>query len=441
MHPIAIRLVAALALLFTAAAQPARAVTLIRDAEIEYALDQLAAPVLRAAGLSPDRVQVLLIHDRTMNAFVIGNDAIFIHTGLVLQLDSAAQLQAVIAHEAAHIANGHITRRMTNMRMAQNGAGFGLALAIAVAAAGGEADAVAGIAVGSAQSAQRRFFAHTRAEEASADQASIRYLLSAGVPTAGAVEVLQIFRGQEALSVDRQDPYARTHPLTTDRLRALQALVSANPGTPRDTEAAAYWFARAQGKLSAFIRAPGWTLREVRGRTDAVSVMRAAVAYHRQPDPDRAIATMRAVVNAAPDDAFYHDLYGQILLEKRQTSAAVQAFARAADLAPNEPLILGGYGRALLALDTDAGNARAVQVLEQARARDDRDARILRDLGQAYARTGQPGQASLAVAERYALIGRMEDAALHAGRAADQLPRGSAPWQRAQDVLSAARQQ
>ena len=298
--------------------------------------------------------------------------------------------------------------------------------------------------MGSAKSAQRRVLCpYAGRGKPRPTKASIRYLLSAGSdPPAGAVEVLQIFsraRGPVGRPPGALCP--RPIPLTTDRLRALQALVSANPGTPRDTEAAAYWFARAQGKLSAFIRAPGWTLREVRGRTDAVSVMRAAVAYHRQPDPDRAIATMRAVVNAAPDDAFYHDLYGQILLEKRQTSAAVQAFARAADLAPNEPLILGGYGRALLALDTDAGNARAVQVLEQARARDDRDARILRDLGQAYARTGQPGQASLAVAERYALIGRMEDAALHAGRAADQLPRGSAPWQRAQDVLSAARQQ
>lgn len=441
MHRSAIRLFAALMLTFTAAAQPARAVTLIRDADIEHALDELAAPVLRAAGLNPDLVKVLLVDDRRMNAFVVNNRVIFIHTGLVLELDTAAQLQAVIAHEAAHIANGHITRRMTNMRASETGAGFGLALALAVAAAGGDTQGAAGIAAGAAAAAQRRFFAHTRAEESAADQSSIRYLLRAGVPTESAVEVLDIFRGQEVLSVSRQDPYARTHPLTSDRLRALQGLVAANPGGDGDRQAADYWFARAQGKLSAFTRSPGWTLRQVRGETDQISVMRAAIAYHRQPDPDRAIATIGALVDALPRDPFIRELQGQILLENRQTQAAVRAYRAATELAPREPLILGGYGRALLAIDTADSNAEAVQVLERARAADGRDARILRDLGLAYARTGQPGLASLAVAERHALAGRMDDAALHAQRAADRLPRGSAPWQRAQDVLSAARQQ
>ena len=82
----------------------------------------------------------------------------------------------------------------------------------------------------------------------------------------------------------------------------------------------------------------------------------------------------------------------------------------------------------------------ALTQLEAARTRDFRDARVLRDLGQAYAETGQNGMASLAVAERYALQGRMKDAGYHAERASGLLPRGSPPWQRAQDVAVAAEQ-
>ncbi|MGB7318287.1 MAG: tetratricopeptide repeat protein, partial [Planktotalea sp.] len=105
---------------------------------------------------------------------------------------------------------------------------------------------------------------------------------------------------------------------------------------------------------------------------------------------------------------------------------------------PNNALILGGYGRALLA----AGQPKqALQTLEAARARDFRDPSVLRDLGSAYALTGQPAMASLAAAERHALNGRFKDAALHANRAVARLPQGSGPWQRAQDVLSAAEQQ
>lgn len=418
-------------------ALPAHAVSLIRDADIEHSLDQLAAPILRAAGLNPNNVRILIVNDSGLNAFVINGRAIFIHSGLLQRLDTAEQLQSVIAHEAAHIANGHISRRLTNMRGSQTAVGFGMALALAVALASDNAAAAGGVAAGAAGAAQRQFFSHTRAEESAADQSSVRFLLSAEVDPQGAVEVLELFRGQEALSVSRQDPYARTHPLTSDRLRALRGLIAANPGSAQSNPNADFWFARAQGKLSAFTQNPGWTLRRTRGNTDPISVMRQAVAYHRQADANRAIGAMQALLQSYPNDAYWHELYGQILLESRQAGPAVQAYQRAVNLNDREPLILGGYGRALLALDTADANARAVRTLERARALDGQSSAILRDLGQAYARTGQPGLASLAAAERYALQGRLDDAIVHATRAADRLPRGSAPWQRAQDVLSA----
>jgi predicted Zn-dependent protease len=61
-------------------------------------------------------------------------------------------------------------------------------------------------------------------------------------------------------------------------------------------------------------------------------------------------------------------------------------------------------------------------------------------MSQAYAKTGQNGMAALVTAERYALVGRLDDAGLHAKRATALLPRGSATWRRAQDVLLAYEQ-
>ncbi|MCF2872741.1 M48 family metalloprotease [Octadecabacter sp. G9-8] len=431
-------LILSMSLMLLTAASPARAVNLIRDADIEHSLDQLAAPILRAAGLNPSNVRILIVNDSGLNAFVINGRAIFVHSGLLQRLTSAEQLQSVIAHEAAHIANGHISRRLTNLRGTNTAAGFGLALALAVALAGNNAEAAGAVAVGSVGSAQRQFFSHTRAEESAADQSAVRFMLRAGVNPRGALEVLDMFRGQEALSVSRQDPYARTHPLTSDRIRAMRGLVAANPSTADTNLNSEYWFARAQGKLSAFVQNPGWTLRRVRGDDSQLATMRRAVAYHRRADANRAIQTMQSLIASAPNDAYWYELYGQILLESRQAGPAVQAYQNAVSLNGNEPLILGGYGRALLALDTADGNARAVRALERARALDGQSSAILRDLGQAYAKTGQPGLASLATAERYALQGRINDAVVHATRASDRLPRGSAPWQRAQDVLSAA---
>lgn len=425
------------ALLMFCATTPVRAVTLLRDPDIEHGLKRLAAPVLKAAGLSPTGIDILIVDDRSLNAFVVDSNHIFINSGLMLKMQTAPMLQSVIAHEAAHIANGHLVRRPVNLRNARTAAGIGSILAAAAAVAVGGGEAAGAAAIGAQSTAQRLFFAHTRAEENAADQSGVRFLARAGIDTTGALEVLDIFRGQEVLSAARQDPYARTHPLSADRYRVVKRLSEAYAGEARENPEAAYWFARAKGKLSAFKRSPKWTLNRAgeHGYAD-VKAMREAVAWHRRSDLRKALAAMDRALAARPNDPYYLELKGQILMENRQFDAAASAYGRAAGLAPKHPLILGAYGRAQLARGQ---LGQALQLLEDARARDGRDPRVLRDLAAAHAKQGNQGMASLVTAERYAMIGRLEDAGTHAGRASDLLPRGSPGWRRAQDVLSAAK--
>lgn len=417
-------------------ALPAQALTILRDADIEYSLSQLAAPILRAAGLSPGSVKVLLVQNDRLNAFVTDPHHIFLHTGLLLRLKTPEAVQAVIAHEAAHIANGHLSRRAGNMATARTAAGFGLAVAAAAALAGA-GDAAGGIAVGSVSSALRRFLVHTRAEEASADQSAVRTLTRAGIDPRGAMEVYELFRGQEALSSSRQDPYALTHPLSSERLRALRAYVQANSKGQPTSDAARYWHARARGKLSAFLRSPAVTMRESKSAISAdLRLMQEAVAWHRRSNVKRAIPLIDKALAMRPKDPFLWDLKGELLLKGRQPKSAVPAYQRALQLAPGNALIGGGLGRAQLA----AGDVRAaVRTLEQARNRDFRNPTILRDLAQAYARTGKTGMASVVTAERYALAGRLKDAEIHAKRAMGLMPPGSPGYRRAEDIALAAR--
>lgn len=434
-HPFRFLVSLLLTLVFVLTALPARAVTLLRDPDIEHSLSQLAAPVLRAAGIGGN-IRVLVVKDSRLNAFVLDSKHIFVHSGMLLRLSSAAEFQAVVAHEAAHIANGHIARRMANLGTARNAAGLGIALAAIAAAAGADPSAAAGIAIGTNSSANRMFLAHTRAEEASADQSGVRYMVNAGVDPKAAVDLHEMFRGQESLSASRRDPYTRSHPLSRDRIRALKGFVSGYGGKTKPNPAADYWFARAQGKLSGFVRSPKWTLLRAKESPSAdIRAMREAAAHHRRSNRPKALKAINRAITMRPKDPFYQELKGQILLESRQFGAAVSAYKRAVSLAPRNALILGGYGRAQLA----AGNPRAARAtLEKARARDFRDARVLRDLGGAYARTGNNGMASAVTAERYALQGRLKDAGIHAKRAMGLLPRGSAAWRRSQDILIAA---
>lgn len=440
MRSIARVVVILFATLFVAEPRNASAATLIRDADIEHSLQQLAAPILRAAGLSPSRVGIYVVQDRNLNAFVLDNSGIYIHSGMILRLTRAAELQAVIAHEAAHIANGHIVRRGVNAQSARNVALLGMALSAAAGAATGQGAAAAGVALGVASSSQRVFFGHTRAEESAADQSGIRYMAAAGADTSGAVSVMELFSGQEALPERRQDIYARSHPLSRDRLRTLKGLAASYKKATKPDPAMEYWFDRAKGKLSAFTRNPKWTFQRSKESPAAdVRAMREAVAFHRLNQTGKALASLDRARAARPGDPYYDELRGQILMESRNWGAAANAYAAAAQRAPRNSLILAGYGRALVALGGQQRYQQAVVYLERATASDWRNDLALRDLGTAYAKLGNRGMAALVTAEGHALRGRTKEARILAQRAADMLPGGSAGWRRAQDVLNAVK--
>ena len=160
--------------------------------------------------------------------------------------------------------------------------------------------------------------------------------------------------------------------------------------------------------------------------------MREAAARHRLSQSGAALKAINGAIALKPDDAYFYELKGQILLENRRFSEAVAAYRKAVDLAPRDALCLASLGRALLAADRPR---EALGPLEQARSRDFRNTSMLRDLGAAYARTGNNGMAALATAERYALQGRLKDAGVLAKRASGLLSTGSRGWRRAQDIL------
>ena len=425
-----VRLVALVSFAFYA--QIAQAAGLLRDSDIEEGLSQLAAPVLIAAGLSPVSTKILVVNDDRLNAFVIDRRHIFLHSGLILRSKTPEMLQSVIAHEAAHIANGHIARRRQALQLTRNAANFGTALAVAVGAASGSGQAATGIALGIRGSATRKFLSHSRAEESSADQSALGYMVRSGINPMGMVDTLDMFVGQENLIVGRQDPYVRSHPLTRDRMRSVETMAMAHDDLPSDP-GMVYWHARVVGKLSAFQRAPSWTLgRVMDSHSGDIKHMRSAIAHGRAGQLNLAISAIDRAIAQRPNDPFYQDLKAELYMRNRAFSQSARAYKKAHDMRPKDAIILAGYGRALLA---DGQFSQALDILERARVRDFRNSALLRDLGVAYSKLGKNAMASLVTAERYALQGRIKDAKVHANRAAAGLPVGSPSWQRAQDVV------
>lgn len=429
---------ASIALALSLTVSSANAQGLLRDAEIERSLRRIAQPILNSAGLSGSSVKFFIVNDRSMNAFVAGGKNIFVNYGLITRMKSVEQLQSVLAHEIGHITGGHLAQRIAGASQARTAAGIGVLLGAAVGAASGNAGAGAGIIAGSSSAATRNFLTHTRAQEASADQAGIRYMQNAGIDPKAALDVLKLFEGQNLLSAKRRDPYAQTHPLTQARMSAIRGFVAAyKPRPTKQAENAAYWYARMRAKFIGFTGNPKSVLRKVGKKDNAeIAIYTRAIAYHHKPDPKNAAREIKRLLTNWPNDPFYNELNGQFLLETGNASGAVKAYRRAVQLAPKEPQILAGLGRAQNA----AGNYKsALKTLKSAYAKDPRDGRMLRELAVAYAKNKQGGWASVVTAERYALRGNFKLAATHAKRAQGLLPSGSTGWLKAEDILGYAR--
>ncbi len=437
------RLTTCLAAALVAAAPTAHAAGLIRDAEIERTLRTASEPIFKAAGLDAASVNMFIINDPSLNAFVAGGNNIFIHAGLVQRLPHVELFQAVIAHEVAHITGGHLAQRAVQAGSAGNAVGLGFLLGVAAAAAGG-APAGVGVAIGTADAVGKTLFKYSRTQESIADRTSVRYLADSNIDPAAIIDVLEMLDAQEALYGSGANPYVLSHPLPATRIAQLRNAVDQHriaEGNSQRAAELAYWYARARAKFQGFLGRPARNLRDAgsRGNSETATIVR-AISQFRLPDPATAIREADRLLDLRPNDPFYHELKGQILLESNQARAAVESYRKAVSIAGDEPLLLAGLGRAQLAARDAYSNDSALATLTRAYRLDPRDGRMLRDLAIAYQRSGQNGMASLATAERFALASDFRQAALHAARAQQQLAAGTADWQKARDILAAVGQ-
>lgn len=409
----------------------------IRDAEIEDIIRGYAAPLLQSAGIAPGDVDLILVNDNAINAFVAGGMNIFIFTGLIRQAESPDEVIGVLAHEIGHIAGGHIARLGAEIEQASTQALLSTILGVAAAVAAGRPDVGAAVAVGGQATAVRGLVAHTRVQESAADQAAFTYLQGAGRTAQGLVDVLGRLADQELVSSQHQDPYVRTHPLSRDRLQtAIRAVEREGAGVVSASAEERARFERMRSKLAGFMDPPNQTIARYDG--DAVNARYArAIAHYRRGDLGQALPLLDGLIGAEPDNPFLHELKGQMLYENGRPHEAAAAYKAALALRPNDPAILAPAARAYL--DAGAPPKQVIEMIQQVTLQEPRNSGAWRQLGIAYGKQGDIGQASVALAEAAMLNGRREDAILQASRAQHHLSKGSTGWLKAEDILRAAK--
>lgn len=416
-------------------------VSLIRDAEIEATIRAYAAPLFAVAGLDPEAVQVYLVNDARINAFVAGGQRLFLNTGLIMRARNPNQLSGVIAHETGHIAGGHLARLQDALSTATTAAIVSMLLGIAAAALAGDGKAAGAAIVGGTSLAQRNLLYYNRGQESAADQAGMSYLDRTGQSSRGLLAFFELLEQQELMAAVRQDPYLRSHPLTRERVEAVRAHVARSRHSDAvDPPALMARHARMIAKLRGFLQAPSQTLRQYPATDRSLPARYArAIAFYRMPDLARALPEIESLIADDPADPWFHELKGQVLFEHGRVAEAEPPYREALRLAPGEPLLRYGLAQVLLEVHPNSGATEARALLNEAVRHETRNPSFWRLLAVAYGREGNIGMAALALSEQAASAGRHRTALEQATRALGILPRGSPGWLRAEDLRDEAR--
>ena len=409
----------------------------IRDTEIEDILHRSAEPILRAAGIDPKTVEIVLVGSKDLNAFAAPRVMGF-NTGLILESGTPNELQGVIAHEVGHLAAGHSIRSgdmsKAGMRPFLLTMGLGVLAALA-----GSPEAATGLIGSASYFGTIGMLGYNREQESRADQAGATLLDKAGLSGKGLAEFFDNFRYQEVFDEARRYGYFRSHPISSDRVEALRSKVSkqARYDQPDDPGAIAE-HAIMKAKLDGFINPQMAITKYDEKATDYPSRYARAIAYYQLKEPDRALKLIDALLVDQPENPYLWELKGQVLFEFARTKEAEAPQRRSVELRPDAPLLRINLGQTLIAQDQPAKVKEGVEELRRALRNEEDNPVAWRLLAEGYATLGEDGMARLATAEANFYIGDLQMAKVFAMRAREKLDRGSPSWRRATDIVLAA---
>lgn len=310
---------------------------IIRDSEIEEAINLVAAPIIFAAKLKS--LKIYLINDDNLNAFTVGGEEIYIYSGLINRFPDIDVLRGVIAHEVGHIIGKHIARRAENADIYSKVALSSVAVGL-LAAASGKAplEGAIAIAAGGAHFADRSIMAYSRTYESSADQTALKLLEKSGHTSKGMIDFFEYMNKQQrGIFVN---PYDQTHPLSNERLVALRNYYqNSHARNGKNSPELEYKFARSAAKLLAFTTDPRRLLgSNISSYSPEILDYIKAICYFRTGDLSNALNFINKLLAQKPSDAYFHELKGQILFEFGKKES-LKSYDIAYKLIPNDSLI------------------------------------------------------------------------------------------------------
>lgn len=407
--------------------------SIVRDAEIEHILREWMTPVYKAAGLNPSSMRVILVPDDDINAFTAGGLDIFITTGLIMQATAPEEIIGVLAHETGHITGGHVLANLGVAKQASYETIISTVLGIGAGILTGNGQVANAVTSFGKAGALSGYLAHSRLQESAADQAALTFLQNSNTPAFGLVSFMEKLGAQDLLPPAQQRPFARTHPITRDRIAALQRRTQSTPNNQKLPAKNYDDLKRIQAKLLAFTN-PSRALQKYEKGDDAITIMAQAIAHYRQNRITKALALADSWVSMEPDNAYAYELKAQILKEAGRPREAVPVYEKALVVAPREALIRIDAAHAMVEANDDRLLDKAIAYLNTGIIAEPRSGFAFRLLSTAYARKNMEPEAQIYLAELSVLNGDRARAKQLLAIARPKLKASSPALRRASDL-------
>jgi predicted Zn-dependent protease len=429
-----------------ASAQQNKGPPILRDTESEQLLRDYTRPILRAAGMEKQNIQMVIINESAFNAFVADGRRIFVNYGAMMQSETPNQIIGVLAHETGHLAGGHLAKLRERLAEAQTQMIIAMLLGAGALVAGARGGGNNGLTNAGAAAIstpgeviRRTLLSYQRQQEENADRAGVKFLTATGQSPRGMYETFKRFTNESLFAARGADPYVLSHPMPAERVAALEELARSSPyWDKKDDPALQMRHDMVRAKISAFMEPQDTVYRRYPLSSTSMPARYAhAITTYLHGDLRNALAQIDSLIQAQPNNPYFYELRGQALLEGGKPVEAIAPLRKAVQLSNNAPLIEMLLGQALVASDNKAYTEEAIAILRAAVARETEAPIGYTQLAMAYGRKGDYAQADLASAQAAYLRGDNKTARDLASRAKTRFAIGTPGWVKADDIVSA----
>jgi predicted Zn-dependent protease len=412
-------------------------ISVVRDTEIENIIQGYAKSIFNAAGLNTNNIEIRVLNNSQVNAFVLGGQRIFINTGLLIKASDPNEVIGVLAHETGHISGGHLTRIHEKLERAKIKTVLSLFLGAAIGYA--TRDAGVGTAVFKAGRGFTisEFLKYSRIQEAAADSAALKYLDKIGQSAKGMKLFLEKIRNNQQLMREQESPYLSSHPVTSDRISLVDNHLLLSRYTnieSKNNQIETFRMMRA--KIIGFTLSHEKVFKIYPLETDNSEPAHYArsIANYLKGDLQKALPIIQALIKKQPNNPYFYELKGQMLFENGRIKDSLLPYNISVKLAPKEPLLRVNLAKAQIEINKATLLQKAKIHLSLAATEEPKILEIWRLLSIVNGRLGMMGEMALSQSEMELLSENYHSAKILSDRATKQLRVDSPQWLRAQDI-------